>query len=307
MPPLTPLSMLSTWTLDIPVLVVLAACAAGYALGVARHSRGGRRWPVRRTRFFLGFLLSVVLVTMSFIGPYGTVLFWPRAVQTVILLMVTPLLLALSAPLTLILETVAPRTRALLRRIGRSTPARALTFPLVITVVLIAPTFLLYLTPLFELSLRSTAVHELCMLMLVLAGFGYFWTRVRVDPAPRADSHAVSLWISVLEVVADGVLGLVIWLGPLLAHDYYQALDRHWGPDERLDQSISAGILWIGGDVAGLPFLGVMMTRWRAEDDKRAAEIDRELDEDSPDRDDGMQDGLWWENDPVLAERFRRH
>jgi cytochrome c oxidase assembly factor CtaG len=213
-PPLTIERMLSSWTLDLPVLLVVALLGVGYMSAVRRL---GQVWPRGRTVYFCAGLATVLLVTVSFIGVYADTLFWVRAVQTVVLLMVTPLLLVLGAPLTLLLASVPARVADRMRGIGRSATARFLTFPLVVTVVLVAPMFLLYLTPLYEQCLRHAAVDDLVHVGVVGAGFVYFWTRLGVDPTPRRDSYLVSLWISLTEVIADGALGLVIWFGPLVA------------------------------------------------------------------------------------------
>jgi cytochrome c oxidase assembly factor CtaG len=141
--------------------------------------------------------------------------------------------------------------------------------------------------------------------LLIAAGFVYFWTRVQLDPTPRKDPHLVSVWIALTEVIVDGALGLAIWLGPLIAPDYYHAVARSWGPDVRIDQIIGAGVLWIGGDLAGLPFVAALFVRWSRDDQRKAKEIDRQLDEEEAAAETATT-GLWWENDPVLAERFKR-
>lgn len=295
----------TAWTPDFPALVFVLLLGGGYGY-LARRVPG---WPRGRTVAFLAGLATILLVTCTFLGVYDRVLFWPRAIQTVVLLMITPLLLALGAPLTLMLSTLPGVQR--LRAIGRGRVARTLTFPLVITTLLIVPPFLIYLTPLYELCLRNAAVDSLVRLALVGCGFVYFWTRLRVDPTPRDDHHLVSFSISLTEVIVDAALGLVLWLGPLRAVDYYGALARTWGPDLRTDQIIGAGVLWIGGDLAGLPFAGALMRRWMREDERQAERIDQELDAEEraaePTRESaGSSTGLWWENDPILAERFKR-
>ncbi|MBB2938811.1 cytochrome c oxidase assembly factor CtaG [Amycolatopsis bartoniae] len=291
--------MCTAWTADVPAIVFVLLLGGGY-LFAARRVPG---WARGRTTAFLAGLATILLLTCSFLGVYDDVLFWVRALQVVVLLMVTPLLLALGAPLTLVLAVVPFADR--LRRLGRGTVARTLTFPLVITVLLIVPPFLIYLTPLYELTLRHGAVDELVRLGLICCGFVYFWTRLRLDPTPREDHHLVSFSISFAEVVVDAALGLVLWLGPLRAADYYHALARTWGPDLRTDQIVGAGILWIGGDLAGLPFVGALFTRWMRDDDRQAEKIDRELDEQEQSQE-RPSSGLWWENDPQLAERFKR-
>ncbi|WP_370970895.1 cytochrome c oxidase assembly protein [Amycolatopsis sp. cg9] len=278
-------------TLDAPA--VLCVLVLGTLYVRAAHGRG---WPRGRTTAFLAGLATIVVVTCSPLAVYDTTFFWVRAVQTVTLLMVTPLLLALGAPIRLLLDT---RPAVRLRRHGRGKVARALTFPPVVTLTLVVPVLVLYLTPLYDLVLRSSLVDGLVRLALVLSGFTYFWTRLGLDPTPRRDPHLVSVWIAFTEVIFDGALGLVLWLGPLLAPAHYAAAHPGHGPDPRTDQIIGAGVLWIGGDVAGLPFVVALFVRWARDDERRAKQIDVQLDE-------APATGLWWENDPALAERFRR-
>lgn len=305
-PPLTLAGVFVSWTLDPLVLAITVLLGVGYLVAVRRLRRAGSPWPRARMAAFLGALGTVVLVRMSFLGVYSGTLFWDRAAQNIVLLMVTPLLLAISCPLSLLLSQAPAWLAVRLRRMGRSRAARVLTFPLVVTTLLISPLYVLYLTPLYEVSLRSAVAGGLIQLGLVCCGFVYFWTRLQVDPTPRTDHHLVSFWISMTEVIFDGALGLAIAFGPLRAPDYYLALHRAWWPDLRLDQVIGAGVLWIGGDIAGLPFMGTLLMRWRRDDQRQAEKVDRELDERERAEDEQSGSRLWWEDDPVLAERFKR-
>jgi cytochrome c oxidase assembly factor CtaG len=284
-------------TFDAPA--VLGVLAAGVLY--VRAARRRRDWPPGRTTAFLTGLATILVVTCSPLAFYDTTFFWVRAIQTVTLLMITPLLLALGAPIRLLLDTVeAPW----LHRHGRGPLARALTFPPVVTAVLVAPLLVLYLTPLYDLTLRSAVAGGLVRLVLVLAGFTYFWTRLGLDPTPREDPHLVSVWIAFAEVIFDGALGLVLWLGPLLAPAHYAAAHPGRGPDPRTDQIIGAGVLWIGGDVAGLPFVVALFVRWARDDERRAKQIDARLDEEAASGA-ASTSGLWWETDPALSDRFK--
>lgn len=282
-------------------MVVVLALGAAYVVAARKQET----WAPGRTTAFLAGLATIVLVTCSFLGVYDTTLFWIRATQNTVLLMVTPLLLALGAPITLLMSAAPPGLAAWLRHHGRSAFAKFLTFPLTVTVVLIAPFVIIYLTPLYGLALDYPVVGGLVRVFLIAAGFLYFYSRVALDPTPRGGSHLVSVWISFTEVVFDGALGLVLWLGPLLAPAHYATAHPGWGPDPRTDQIIGAGVLWIGGDVAGLPFVGALFVRWVRDDQKRAKQIDERLDEEA-ESGEAPTGGLWWQNDPELAERFRR-
>src|SRR5690242_16554460 len=154
--PLTFGRVFSAWTLDIPALLVAALLGSWYlsALHGLREP-----WPRRRMLAFLTGVGTIILVTQSFLGTYAGTLFWARAVQNVTLLMITPLLLALGAPITLALAAAPDRLAARLRRLGRGRAARTLTFPLVVTVLLVGSPFVLYLSPRYPLALRSPGVY----------------------------------------------------------------------------------------------------------------------------------------------------
>jgi cytochrome c oxidase assembly factor CtaG len=315
---LTVLRAFTAWRLNL-VTAIVAVLGVGYLLGVRRLRARGTDWSASRTYGFVcGGMGSLLLAGSGFVEVYAGTLFWVRAVQNVMLLMISPMLCAIGAPLSLLREFLPAGVRSVLGRVLRSTVARRLTYPLVITPVFVAPMPVLYLSPLYPASLSHGRVGGLVGLGLFGCGWMYFWTRFRVDPTPRRDPYLVSLGISVVEVVFDGCLGLFVWLGPLLAAGYYEALARPWGPSPRIDQIVGAGILWIGGDLAGLPFLGVVLRRMTSEDEREAERVDAELDLADVRSEVGSPDvrteaaavedrpRLWWEDHPELAERFRR-
>jgi cytochrome c oxidase assembly factor CtaG len=322
-PPLTPLRILTSWRPDLPTLLVVLALGASYLLAVRRLRARGRSWPRRHVLLFLGVGLGgIALASMSFLGVYADTLFWVRACTVILLLMLAPYGLAMGMPVTLADSVLSGRGQVRLRRALQSRPARVLTSPPVTSVVMIGTPWLLYFTAYYPAALRSSTVDELLRVHLVLAGFLYVYARMQRDLVPRHYPHLVSYGISIAESIFDAVLGLVLWLdsGHLVASGYYHALARPWGPSLRTDQVIGAGIIWIGGDLAGLPFLGGLLTQMGRDDDTEAALVDAALDAapdtTSPQAPDGgtPSDGdqppgrprLWWEDDPMLAERFGR-
>ena len=117
-PPLTPIRLLTEWSSDWWIALGIAVPAVLYAAGVIVLRRRGDRWPVRRSvAFFVGGLGSALIATMSALGAYDTVLFSVHVVQHIVLMMITPMFLALGAPVTLALRTLPRRPR--------SGPARA--------------------------------------------------------------------------------------------------------------------------------------------------------------------------------------
>jgi cytochrome c oxidase assembly factor CtaG len=278
-PALTAGNAIASWTLDLPVLIAVLVAAGLYLAGVRRVRRAGQSWPaVRAVSFGAGGTGSLVFATMSFLGVYQHVLFWPRAVQNVILLLVAPLFLALGRPLSLLIAAW-PRAGARAEALVHSRAARILTFPAITAMVLVITPFLLYFTGWYAAGLRSNGVRELTYLALLAPGVVFFWTLLRVDPVPKAYPYLVSLWVTGAEVVGDAVLGLAIIADEhLIAGSYYQALNRPWGPTPRADQVVGGGALWILGDLVGLPFLAAQLIAMIREDEQEAAQVDAALD-----------------------------
>ncbi|CDO07263.1 cytochrome c oxidase assembly protein [Mycolicibacterium cosmeticum] len=296
--PLTLSTALTSWTVDAASATALVLASGAYAWCCHRAPMTA----ARRTAYWAGVAVWAV-ATMSMVGVYAPVLFWVRALQVLLLLFVVPMLLALGTPLTALRRAggadVVDRVLA-----GRA--ARALTHPATTSILMLAAPWLLYLTPWYVASLENSTLGALTRITLALIGFGYFYARIQADPVPRRYPQMLSLVISIAETLGDGLLGLVLWLGPLIATDYYLAVDRTWGPSPRVDQSVGAGILWILGDVLGLPFLMVLMRAMSSDEKRQAAVIDAELDAELDAESEAAAPALWWEADPQLRDRFHR-
>jgi cytochrome c oxidase assembly factor CtaG len=303
--PLTAETALSSWMLEPVSAVLVIAIGAAYLLGTRRVPG----WPAARTAMFVGGGLgSWVFLTMSFIGVYDTTVFWIRAVQTVILLMVTPLFLALGMPVRLLMSAVKPATAARLRGIGHSMFAKAVTFPAVISIVLLTTPFAFFFTSWFDAALDGGIVNDLTHVWLVAVGWAYFWTRLQVDPVPKAYFALVSIGITFAEVIFDGGLGLLLIFGhDIVGLSHYQAV-RDWGLSPHSDQIAGGTAFWIIGDLSGLPFLGALFRKWIRDDTEQTIAVDRELDAievaagPAVHDDDGMQ-APWWETDPSRVRR----
>jgi cytochrome c oxidase assembly factor CtaG len=307
-PALTLARALTSWTLDLPVLVAVLAAAGLYLAGMRRVRRAGQPWPAGPAVAFLaGGTGALVIATMSFLGVYQGVLFSVRAVQNVLLLLAVPLFLAMGRPLSLLIAA-RPGPGARAQAVVRSRAARVLTFPAITALALVIVPFLLYFTPWYEAGLRGDLVRELTYAALMVPGLVFFWTLLRVDPVPKAYPYLVALWVTGAEVVGDAVLGLAVIADQhLIAGPYYQALGRPWGPTLRADQVIGGGALWILGDLVGLPFLAAQLIQMIREDEREAAEVDAALDASAATAEStaDSQPQPWWESDDRFTGRFR--
>src|SRR5258706_13078083 len=118
-PELTLSRALTEWTLDPWALAIAALLGGLYRSGARRVRRSGTAWPLGRTVAFCGLGLGFwVIATMSWVAVYQPVLFYARSVQTILLLLVVPLFLALGRPFTLLMASLpgpGPRIEAGIR------------------------------------------------------------------------------------------------------------------------------------------------------------------------------------------------
>lgn len=342
-PKLTVARAFTEWRLDVPMLVVIAALAAWYLASARRARTNGGRWGSGRTFAFIVLGLGFwAIATMAWPGVYESVLFYARATQTVLLVLVVPLFLAMGKPLTLLIEAY-PGVGRPVERAVRSRVAKVALFPAISTILLVAVPMVMYFTSWYTAVFASGAVRELTYLILLVPGYLFFWTLLRVDPVPKEYPYGVGMWIAAAEVVGDAFFGIaVIADQTMLGAAHYHAAGYPYGPGLATSQVIGGGIIWILGDFVGLPFLGVQLVQMMRADKREAAEIDAELDARDAARAarasqvngpgsadvsqtpaaseaarsavsqaaagaDGPDDERpWWETDPRLTDRFKR-
>ncbi|WP_068182916.1 cytochrome c oxidase assembly protein [Mycobacterium sp. UM_CSW] len=301
--PLTWSALVQSWQLDLASAAAIVLVAAAYAW----CARRGRSVGSAQAGCLVAGVAVWALATMSAIGVYAYALFWVRALQVLLLLYVVPFFIAQAKPVTVLRDALGQPGRDRLDRLLASRFARALAHPLTTSLAMLGTPWLLYLTPWYTASLQNEWVGAPTRILLVAIGFGYFYARLQADPVPRRYSQAISLLITVVEALGDGVLGLVVWQGSLIGAAYYAQLHRSWGPDQRLDQTIGAGVLWILGDLVGWPFVLLLMRALTRDEKAHAVAVDAELDAaEATETESAEPSGLWWENDPQLRERFRR-
>ena len=263
--------------LDPLALLPIVTAAILYGVGTRRLATRGRGWPGHRSVLFGLGLVALAAATQGPFAAADTTSFSAHAGQHLLLGMVGPLLLALSAPLTLALQAGSTTTRAALRRLLHSRPARVLANPLVGLTLFGGSIFALYFTPLLAASLDNGFVHRAVHLHFFVSGAIFLWPVVAADPVAGRPPHPLRLGAVFLTLPLHTVVGLAIVSGDrLLAGGWY---GRVLGTDAALaDQHLGGGVLWAAGEVVGLACGALVLAQWMAADEREAARNDRRLD-----------------------------
>lgn len=278
-PPLTVVTFFTESRPDVGWTAVVVAAGVLYASGVRRLRARGRVWrPGRSVSFAIGLTLLVV-ASSSGIAAYETVLFSVHATQHLLIGMFAPVFIALGAPVTLALQASGRPTQVGLRSILHSRLARLISHPLVAWFVFGGSLIVLYLTPLYEASLRSDPIHAAMHVMVFSAGALFAWAIIALDAPARVLPHPARLGLVLLAVPFHAIVGIsLLSTEVVLAADWYAELGRDWGASSLSDQRTGAGILWMTGDLVGLVLGGLVLTQWMAADQRAAVRADRQLD-----------------------------
>ncbi len=278
--PLTALRMLTEWEPAVLPLAGAGVVGGLYLYGVHRLRARGDAWSRWRTVLFVGLGLGSFLVaTTSALAVYDTTLLWVHMVQHMVLAMLTPVFLALGAPVTLALRVLPRRGRGVLQAVLHSRVAKVATFPVVAGALFVANPFALYLTGWYEATLRNPLLHDLNHLHFLLVGALWFWPILGLDPMPVRLAHPLRLVAVFATMPFHAFLGVAIMgSSTLLAGDYYASLGRTWGPSLERDQEIAGGLLWASGDLVALVVLGALFVQWARASEREAEREDRRLD-----------------------------
>lgn len=239
-------------------LLLLAGLLLAYLAAVIRLRRRSVRWRATRVA---SFAIGITLLAITFVPPLAAFVHTSmrgHMAQHLLLGMLAPLGLVFGAPGTLLLRSVpVPTARRLVRFLG-SRPLRVLTHPVTAAVLDVGGMYLLYLTPLFALTLATPLLANLMHLHFVVAGYLFTWTIAGPDPAP----HRPGRWMR-----------LAALFGATAAHAILAKLMYGYGfprgtPYDLAELQAAAQWMYYGGDLSeallAVAFFGQWMCRHRS-------------------------------------------
>jgi putative copper resistance protein D len=280
-PQLTDGRLFSSWQVDVPALLLVVLLGGLYGWGVLRLRRRGEAWPVARTVAFALFGLgTIVVATMSALAVYDRVLFWPAAVQNVLLDLIAPLGLALGDPLRLALRALPERAAARAQGALTGRLVRLFTFPLVSTALVLTTELTIYFTPYFETALANSWLHQLMYLQLLLAGSLFVLpVLTREEALPAWCTHPVRAALVFVDGIIDAVPGIVVMThGTLIAGAWYLKHAPSWAPDVQHDQQLGGGAMVGIAELVAIPFLLAILVQWARTERAETVALDRRLD-----------------------------
>ncbi len=271
--------LLLGWSFEPLPALGIAAATAWWLWAVRRVDSLHPANPVprRRTIAFLAAMTTLAFALLSGIGRYDTSLFSVHMVQHVLLMLVAAPLIALSAPITLILRLSSAGTRR--RRILpilNSRIVRFLTFPVTDWIVFAGVMWASHFSPLFNAALEDPIVHDLEHALFLSTAVLFWWPAAGADPAPWRMVHPVRIVHVFLQMTQNTFLAVVILNVPTVLYAHYATLVRAWGPSAIDDQRLAAGIMWLAGDIIFLTAIMILVAAWMRAEGRTTARADRQ-------------------------------
>lgn len=241
-----------------PSLLLAAALAViGTAYVVLAARLGPRGWRLRRTG---ASLLGLVVALWALLGAPAQAAhdsFAGHMTQHLVVGMLAPYLLALGAPVTLVLRAGPARWRRGLRRLLRTAYVRAVAHPLVALLLSVGTLPVLYGTGLYAVAAHRPWLHVLLLGHFFASGYLFAWVICGPDPAPNRPSVPRRLVVLGAAVLVHATVSQLIYaglfpIGPPLAVD---------GADVRR----GATLMYYGGDLIELALALTLVTQWRPE------------------------------------------
>ncbi|WP_372595212.1 cytochrome c oxidase assembly protein [Actinotalea sp.] len=271
------------------LLFALAALSAAvvYLRWVRRLARRGDPWPLGRTVSGLVGLLVFAWATSGGPAVYGHVLLSAHMIEHMVLMLIVPIFLVLSAPVTLASRALPVRTdgsrgpREWLLGLVHSRWAGVFSLPIVAAVNFAGSMYVFYFTELFRYSLETYIGHVGMVLHFSLAGYLFLNGLIGIDPGPKRPAYPLRLVLLFATMAFHAFFGIALMMDDaLLVPDWFGLLGRTWGPSALDDQRIAGEIVWGISEIPMLVVAIVLAVAWTRADERTARRTDRAADRD---------------------------
>jgi cytochrome c oxidase assembly factor CtaG len=265
------------------ILGLLIFITALYIRGVIALTQRGDNWPIGRTISFAIGISAIDYATSGGLGLYSHFSFQYHMIAHMVISMIAPIFLILSAPITLALRTLPIAReknergiRGLLLSILHSRSTGIWTHPVTALAIFDGSLFALYFTPAFGNLMGSHFGHIFMTLHFLGAGLLFFFVIVGVDPNPRQVHHLVRIVILFAAMSIHAFFSIALMSSTtLIDNGYYAALTRPWATDLLADQRVGAAIGWAMGEVPIILALIATFIQWMRSDAREAKRQDR--------------------------------
>ncbi|WP_084043072.1 cytochrome c oxidase assembly protein [Bacillus sp. J37] len=230
-------------------LIFLFILVIGYLAATIYLYYQKKKWSIIK---FYCWVFGIVCIALAVVGPIASQAhhhFMFHMIGHILVGMLGPFLLVLSAPISLLLKILPVKYARKVAAILKCWPFKILSDPIVTTILNVGGLWLLYSTDLFLLMHENVIVANLIHLHMFLAGYAFTFSILCIDPTAHKKSFIYRATILILALAAHGILSKLIYVHPPLGVS-------------RNDAEIGAMVMYYGGDLIDFGIIYVLCLQW---------------------------------------------
>ncbi len=231
--------------LMLPFLLMIGA----YIWAGIISNRHHKTWPVTR---YVYWTVGVICAAAAVVGPIANRAhgdFTMHMTGHLLLGMLAPLLIAIAAPITLILRTLNVKWSRRISRLLKSRFFQAVSDPVVATLLNVGGLWLLYTTDLYLEMHHSLVLHVLVHLHVFLAGYIFTVSMIYMDPTHHQRSFIYRCILLVFALGGHGILSKYIYAYPPAGVPRAQA-------------EAGGMLMYYGGDAIDIVLITIFCYQW---------------------------------------------
>jgi putative membrane protein len=235
----------------IAALAVLTSAFCAYLYAAYGEPRKAV-WSGWRTASFAFGLSLIAIAILPPIAASAHIDLRGHMLQHLLLGMFAPLGLVMGAPVTLTLRALPTEAARTTVALLAARPIRVLTHPVTAAILDMGGMYLLYLTPLYVLSMDMPIVHGLIQVHFLISGSLFVWSIAGPDPAPHRPSMRTRLAVLFLATAAHATLAKLMY-----AYGFPRGTHHSLAEIEAAAQT-----MYYGGDLAELLLAVAFFAGW---------------------------------------------
>jgi len=215
---------------------------------------------------FVAALALLALVLLSPLDQMADALFSAHMTQHVVLAVIVPPLLLLGAPVPALLWALPERPRVRLVRAVRSRGWivrcwAVITAPALAWLIHGVAIWTWHAPRLYELALRSDAIHAMEHLSFVGTGV-LLWWGILHGRAARRTNYGIGIITVFFTAMHTGVLGALITLSHRLWYPAQATGAAAWGLTPMQDQQLAGLVMWVPGGLLYVVAMSALFVAW---------------------------------------------
>ncbi len=262
------LTGIQTGPISFAALALEIIFALLYLWGTKTLKARGRRWSTLRTVSFLAGDLVIFIATGSGLAAYDDKVFTIHVIQHLLLMNLAPIFIALSAPMTLLLQAAKRPVQTTTIKLLHSKVISVLTFPVFAWLINYSTMYVYFLTPVYQLSIEHPLFHDYTHLHFLIAGIIFWTTLIGVDPIRWKMSYGAKLAYLFAGIPFGTFLGIALTSVRTSISPAHTIADVHAG----------GAVLWVFGEVFTVGAIAIIFFQWAKHEERAALRADRDLD-----------------------------